>query len=146
MNKEERKAKIDELNQKIAKLGENAVDTVKLTGMYAKDELEEKAKKHKGNINALKENIKILTEKAKGKASAELLKAQMNMDVAKEKIEAQKQAFDKAQMEEYICDVIDYAEACVEISILAAEEAQLATLEAIAASVEYDEKYGNNEE
>ena len=146
MSKEEMKAKLDELDKKMSELGENAVDTVKLHGMYAKEEFDEKAKKHKGNINALKENIRILAEKAKGKASSELLKAQMNIDVAKEKVQAKKEAYDKAQMEDYICDVIDYAEVCVALSILAAEEAQLATLEAIEASAEYDEKYGKSEE
>ena len=145
MSKEEMKAKLDELDKKMSELGENTIDAVKLNGMYAKEEIEEKAKKHKGNINALKENIRIFAEKAKGKASSELLKAQMNIDVAKENLKAKKEAYDKAQMEEYICDVIEYAEACVELSILAAEEAKLATLEAIDASVEYDEKYGNQE-
>ena len=37
----------------------------------------------------------------------------------------------------------EYASACAELSILAAEEAKLAALEAVAAEKEYDEKYGN---
>ncbi len=37
--------------------------------------------------------------------------------------------------------MIDYADACVELSLLAAEEAQLAILEAISATAEYEEKF-----
>ena len=67
----------------------------------------------------------------------------MNMDVAKENLVAKKEDYDKYKMEEYINDTVEYAEACVELSILAAEEAKLATLEAIEASKEYEDKYGN---
>ena len=67
----------------------------------------------------------------------------MNMDVAKENLAAKKEAYDKYKMEEYINDTVEYTEACVELSILAAEEAKLATLEAIEASKEYEDKYGN---
>ena len=38
--------------------------------------------------------------------------------------------------------VTEYASACIELSILAAEEAKLAKLEAIKAEEEYNEKYG----
>ena len=51
----------------------------------------------------------------------------------------------RQDLENYIEDVTEYASACIELSILAAEEAKHATLEAIAAQQEYDEKYGNEE-
>ena len=148
MNKEEMKAKIDELNEKMKDLGEktkDSIDTAKIKSMYAKDKIDEMASESKSNLNALKENFRILSEKAKGKASSELLKAQMNIDVAKEELAAKKEAHDKASLENYIEDVTEYASACIELSILAAEEAKHATLEAIAAQQEYDEKYGNEE-
>ena len=146
MNKEEMKAKIDALNAKMKDLGEktkDAVDTVKIKGMYAKDKIDEMASETKSNINAAKENFRVFSEKAKSKASSELLKAQMNIDVAKEELAAKKEAYDKASLENYIEEVIEYASACAELSILAAEEAKLATLEAVQAQNEYDEKYGN---
>ena len=146
MNKEEMKAKMDALNAKMKDLGEktkNAVDTVKIKGMYAKDKIDEMASETKSNINAAKENFRVFSEKAKSKASSELLKAQMNIDVAKEELAAKKEAYDKASLENYIEEVIEYASACAELSILAAEEAKLATLEAVQAQNEYDEKYGN---
>lgn len=148
MNKEEMKAKIDELNEKMKDLGEktkDSIDTAKIKSMYAKDKIDEMASESKSNLNALKENFRILSEKAKGKASSELLKAQMNIDVAKEELAAKKEAHDKASLENYIEDVTEYASACIELSILAAEEAKHATLEAIAAQQEYDKKYGNEE-
>ena len=148
MNKEEMKAKMDALNAKMKDLGEktkDAVDTVKIKGMYAKDKIDEMASETKSNINAAKENFRVFSEKAKSKASSELLKAQMNIDVAKEELAAKKEAHDKASLENYIEDVTEYASACIELSILAAEEAKHATLEAIAAQQEYDEKYGNEE-
>ena len=146
MNKEEMKAKMDALNAKMKDLGEktkDAVDTVKIKGMYAKDKIDEMASETKSNINAAKENFRVFSEKAKSKASSELLKAQMNIDVAKEELAAKKEAYDKASLENYIEEVIEYASACAELSILAAEEAKLATLEAVQAQNEYDEKYGN---
>ena len=146
MNKEEMKAKMDALNAKMKDLGEktkDAVDTVKIKGMYAKDKIDEMASETKSNINAAKENFRVFSEKAKSKASSELLKAQMNIDVAKEELAAKKEAHDKASLENYIEEVIEYASACAELSILAAEEAKLATLEAVQAQNEYDEKYGN---
>ena len=93
----------------------------------------------------LKENFRIFSEKAKSKALSEILKAQMNIDVAKEELSKRKEAHDKASLEEYIKDVTEYASACAELSILAAEEAKLAALETVAAEKEYDEKYGNEE-
>ena len=148
MNKEEMKAKIDELNEKMKDLGEktkDSIDTAKIKSMYAKDKIDEMASESKSNLNALKENFRIFSEKAKGKASSELLKAQMNIDVAKEELAAKKEAHDKASLENYIEDVTEYASACIELSILAAEEAKHATLEAIEVQQEYDEKYGNEE-
>ena len=148
MNKEEIRAKMEALNAKMKDLGEktkDAVDTAKIKGMYAKDQIDEMASKTKSNINATKENFRIFSEKAKGKASSELLKAQMNIDVAKKELGEKKAVHDKASLEKYIEDTTEYASACIELSLLAAEEAKLAVLEATAAQKEYDEKYGNEE-
>ena len=139
---------MDALSAKMKDLGEktkDAIDTAKIKGMYAKDKIDEMVSETKSNVNAMQENYRIFSEKAKGKASAELLKAQMNIDVAKKELEAKKEAFDKASLEGYIEEVAEYASACAELSILASEEAKLATLEAIAAQKEYEEKYGSNE-
>lgn len=148
MNKEEIKVKIEALNAKMKDLGDktkDAVDTAKIMGMEAQDKVNEAIAETKSNVNAMKENYRIYSERVKSKASSELLKAQMNIDVAKEELAAKKEAHDKASLEGYIDDVTEYAAACVELSILAAEEAKLAILEATAAQKEYDEKYGSEE-
>ena len=148
MNKGQMNAKIQELNEKMKGLGDKAKDsleTAQIAGMYAKDKVDEKILEAKSSVNAMKENYKIFSERVKGKASSELIKAKMNIDVAKANLEEKKKEHDKAQIEAYIEDTIEYASACVELSALAAEEAKLATLEAISAQAEYDEKYGNKE-
>lgn len=148
MTKEEIKLKMEALNAKMKDLGEmtkDSIDTVKIKSMYVKDKIDEMASESKSNLNAMKENFRIFSEKAKSKASSELLKAQMNINVAKEELAAKKKAHDKASLESYIEDVTEYASACVELSLLAAEEAKLAALEAVLAQQEYDEKYINEE-
>ena len=148
MNKEEIKLKMEEINKKMKDLGEktkDSIDTAKIKSMYAKDKIDEMASESESNINAMKENLRIFGEKAKGRASSELLRAQMNIDVAKKELEAKKEAHDRASMEAYIEDVTEYAAACAELSILAVEEARLAALEAASAQKEYDEKYGDKE-
>ena len=148
MNKEEMKEKMDVLKEKMKDLGEktkDGIDTAKIMGMYTKDKIDAALVETKGNVNAMKENYRIFSERAKGKASSELLKAQMNIDVAKKDLAEKKAAHDKASLEKYIEDTTEYASACIELSLLAAEEAKLAVLEAAAAQKEYDEKYGNEE-
>ena len=147
MDKEELKIKMSELNEKMKGLGEKAkdsFDTAVILGLEAKDKLDDALNETKSNLTALKENYRIFSEKAKGKASSELLKAQMNIDMAKKELEEKKELHDKEKLEEYINDMIEYASACIELSKLAAEEARLAKLEAISAQKEYEEKYGEN--
>ena len=145
MNKDEMKAKMTELNEKMKGLGAKAkdsMDTAVILGLEAKDKLNIAVDETKSNINALKESYAIYSKRAKGKASSELLKAQMNIDAAKAELAARKEAHDKEQAEKYIEDLIEYAETCIILSGLAAEEAKLAKLEATKAQKEYEEKYG----
>ena len=146
MNKEQIKSKMEALNEKMKTLGDktkDSIDTVKIKSMYAKDKVDEMTIEAKGNLNAVKENFRNFSSKAKSKATSELIKAQMNIDAAKEELAARKEAHDKASLEKYIDDVTEYASACVELSILASQEAKLAALEVVKAEQEYEEKYGN---
>ncbi len=148
MNKEELKSKMENLNEKMKYVGakiKDATDTVILTGMEAKDTLDEKVKDAKSNLESAKEQCRIVSEKSKSKISSELLKAQMNFKVAKETIEDKKEARSKEKLSKYIDDELEYAEQCVAFSLVAAEEAKLAFLEAVEAQKEYDEKYGDEE-
>ena len=146
MNKEELKNKMNALNEKLQDLAaktKDAIETAQIKGLYAKDKIDEAIADTKSNLTAATENYRLFSERAKSKASSELLKAQMNIDVAKKELEAKKEAHDKASMEAYIEELADYADACIALSALATEEAKLATLEAINAQEEYNEKYAD---
>lgn len=148
MNKEEMKMKKEALNAKMKEFEEKAkdvIDTAKIQGMYTKDKINEMILEAKSQVNAMKENYVIFSERAKGKASSELLKAKMNIDVAKKELADKKEEHDKNALASYIDEVLDYASACLELSMLAREEARLAALEAAAAEKEYEEKYGSEE-
>lgn len=145
MDKEERKQKMNEFNEKMKELNskiKDGTDTVIIAGMEAKDVLNKKVEDAKSSLEATKEQCRVIGEKGKGKISSELIKAQMNFKVAKENIEAKKEARSKEKLSKYIDDELEYAEQSIAFALLAAEEAKLAFLEAIEAQNEYDEKYG----
>ena len=148
MNKEERKQKMDEFNEKMKELNakiKDSTDILVLEGMEAKDVLGKKLKDAQSSLAATKEQCRIMGEKGKGKISSELIKAQMNLNVAKENIEKKKELHDKEKLAKYIDDKLEYAEQSVALSLLAAKEAKVAFLEALDAQMEYDEKYGEEE-
>lgn len=113
--------------------------------MEAKDVLSAKMKDAQSGLEAAKEQCRIASERGKSKISSELLRAQMNFKVAKENIQERKEAYDKEKLSKYIDNELEYAEQCVTLALLAAEEAKVAFLEAVDAQKEYDEKYGKDE-
>ncbi len=56
-----------------------------------------------------------------------------------------KEAKDKAKLEKYIENSLDYAADSIELALMAAQEAKIAFLEALEAQAEYDELYGEEE-
>ena len=137
--------KIAALNKKIdamqAKLAENA-ELYEAKKDETREQIEDEIAKMKGGVATMQENARLKEEELKGKAASEIIKARMTISAAKEKIADRKEAINKELLASYIDDTVDYAASCVELSLAAAEEAQLAMLEAIAAQKEYDEKYG----
>lgn len=145
MNKDERQQKIDEFNKSMKEFGDKVkdyTDTVAISGMYAKDAIDAKIDDAKSALAAAKENARIISERGKSKFSSALIKAQMELNVAKENIAEKKEARDKEKLSKYIDDELEYAESSLQLAFLAAQEAKLAFLEAVAAQKEYDEKYG----
>ncbi len=145
MGKAEIKAKMDELNLKMKELGEKTkdnIETLQIKGMYAKDKIDKLTNETKSNLNVMQENYRIFSEKAKSKASSELLKAQMNIDSAKVQIADWKEARNKEKLEKSIEDMIEYTEACAILSQLSAKEAEATMIEIVKAQAEYEEKYG----
>jgi hypothetical protein len=144
-----RKEKLEDLKKDISGIGDqikDSAETAQIKGMYKKDEIVEKVKESKGNVEAAKENVRRVHERGKSKFSSELLKMQMNMEETKNKFAEKKETKNKEKLEKYIDDQIEYAEDCVATSILAAREAKLAFLEALDAEMEYEEKYGEEDE
>ena len=141
--------KLEDLKKDISGIGDqikDSAETAQIKGMYKKDEIVEKVKESKGNVEAAKENVRRVHERGKSKFSSELLKMQMNMEETKNKFAEKKETKNKEKLEKYIDDQIEYAEDCVATSILAAREAKLAFLEALDAEMEYEEKYGEEDE
>ena len=148
MNKDERQQKIDEFNKSMKEFGDKVkdyTDTVAISGMYAKDAIDAKIDDAKSGLAVAKENARIISERGKSKFSSALIKAQMELNVAKENIAEKKEARDKEKLSKYIDDELEYAESSLQLAFLAAQEAKLAFLEAVAAQKEYDEKYGKED-
>lgn len=98
-----------------------------------------------GDIAAAEENIRLTKERRDSKINSLKLKAQMRAEVLKEKIAERRAAKDKAAMESYILDLLDYAQCCEQVAFAAAIEADLTLLEAAEVAAEYVEKYGETE-
>lgn len=98
-----------------------------------------------GDINAAKENYRLAKERKDSKVNAYKLQAQMKADALKAKLADRRVEKDKASMENYILDLLDYAECCQQVAFAAAIEADMALLEAAEVAADYVEKYGENE-
>ena len=137
--------KIAELNKKIDALQEKAADNAAIIDAKraaSKEQLDSEIAKAKGNVEEAKAKLDTKVDDAKTAAAAEVSRIHAKIDVAKQKIADKKEAIDRKRFEMYIDDVIAYAGSCIDVAIFAAEEAQLATLEAISAQIEFAEKYG----
>ncbi len=139
------KEKMEQAQKKMAdikaKLADKA-ETAQIAGMLAKDELDKKMEELKSNATAATESARIVAERGKGKVNSELIKAQMNIAQAKAELEEKKEAHDKHSQENYIHDLIDYAESCQSLAAQLMAESDLAMLKAETESRAYNEKYG----
>ena len=134
MNSKERKNKIDELNEELQKINEkikDSADTVIISGMYMKDDIEEKMKQATKNLNETEEEIKKINQKGKEKVQQDFSKIQNSLKETKEKIAL------------HIDDELEYARYALSIALMAAGEAKVAFLEAVDSQLEYDELYEN---
>lgn len=145
----DKKEKLENLKNEINGIGDkikDSAETAEIKGMYKKDEIEQKMKETRGNVESAKENVRLVHQRGKSKLSSELLKMQMHMEETKKKIEEKKETKNQEKLDKYIDERIEYAEDCVATAILAAKEAKLAFLEAVDAEMEYEEKYGSNDD
>ncbi len=96
----------------------------------------------KGAVNAADEDVRLVAERRDSKRNALMLRAQMNVENAKAKLAAHKDAVDKAVQEAYIEDLLDYAADCAELANAWALEAEYTLMEASAQVSDFVEKYG----
>ena len=107
--------------------------------------MDDKIATAEGNINAAKENLRLAKERTDSKIYAFKLKAQMKAEAVKQKLADKRVEKDKAAMEMYIIDLLDYAECCQQVAFAAAIEADMTLLEAAEIAADYIEKYGEPE-
>ena len=70
----------------------------------------------------------------------------MKVEALKDKVADKRTERDKAAMEAYILDLLDYAQYCQQVAFAAAMEADLTLLDAAEVAAEYVERYGEPEE
>ena len=133
------------VSQKLDQLSDAAASDLEALDEAVDEEITDVEDTVKGDINAAKENARLADERRESKVNAIKINAQMRADALKAKIDARNDAKDKASMESYILDLLDYAECCQAVAYAAAMEADMALLEAAQTAVEYKERFGDEE-
>ena len=82
-------------------------------------------------------------KQAKGKKTFTnyLNKIEESINEGRAKLADKKEARDKAKLEKYIDDRLEYTSDCIALALLAADEAKLSFIEALEAEAEYEELY-----
>ena len=146
MSEETRKARLDRFNTNVDKFQDkvNEMAEIRELNIAAKKEYV-KIKKDKAiaDRDAAKASIDGHIEKRKAQVDCQVNKVRDAIDGQKEKIQAKKDARDQKKLEKYIDEQLDYAEDCFAVALYALEEAKVAFIEAVEATIEYEEKYGN---
>lgn len=107
--------------------------------------IDEIQKQTAGDAAAAAENVRLIRERRDAKFSNARLRTEMKVNAAKEKVAERKEAFDKAAQEEWILDLLNYADGCYEMACEWAIEAEAALMEAAYEINDYTEKYGEKE-
>ncbi len=132
-------AKLEELSKKAASASEDAKAARELRDEKIKDKLSTA----KGDVEALKENIRIAGEQDRSKLGSALIKAQMTIEA---KIQDRKDAKDKKRLEAYMDAQVNYIYDCFEAATYLIADGQLAILETLAAAAEYEERFAKEDE
>ena len=104
--------------------------------------LAELEKKTAGDFAAAEENARLIRERRDAKCSNAKLRTEMKVNAAKEKVAERKEARDKAAQEQWIVDLLAYAEGCYEMAYAWALEAEYTLMEAAYEIDYYNEKFG----
>ena len=142
MKKEEIAAAIDEINADLDELDAALAEDMAEYDAAVDAAIDDDIATIEGDINAAEENLRLAKERKDSKIYAFKLKAQMKANALKQKIADRRAEKDKAAMENYILDLLDYAEACQQVAFAAAIEADMTLLQAAEVAAEYNEKFG----
>ena len=105
----------------------------------------EQVARAKGDIATAEENARLIREQRENKLDTAKLRTQMKVNNAKAKIAAHKEAIDKAAQEEWILDLLEYANGCYEMAYAWAMEAEYTLSEAAYEIDYYNERFGTKE-
>ena len=145
MKKEQNAAAIDSINADLDELDAAVAEDFAEFDAALNAEIDDQIATVQGDLAAAEENSRLAKERRNSKIYAIKLKAQMKAEALKEKVADKRKERDKAAMESYILDLLDYAQYCQQIAFAAAIEADLTLLEAAEIAAEYVEKYGEPE-
>lgn len=132
MDSEEIKERLGDL-EAAAEMLDEAVDA----------EIDEGLASAEGRISAVRENARLAGEKLRSKISSATIRAQMNVNAAREKIADKRDAADQEKAAQRIMDLLDYADECQDLAANASAEAERAMLEAAQEAIAYRKKYGD---
>ena len=99
-----------------------------------------------GDFAVAEENARMIRERRDAKCSNARLRTEMKVKAAKEKIAVRKEELDKAAQEDWILDLLDYANSCYEMAYAWALEAEYTMMEAAYEIDYYTKRFGPDEE
>lgn len=99
-----------------------------------------------GDFAVAEENARMIRERRDAKCSNARLRTEMKVNAAKEKIAVRKEELDKAAQEDWILDLLDYANSCYEMAYAWALEAEYTMMEAAYEIDYYTKRFGSDEE
>ena len=99
-----------------------------------------------GDFAVAEENARMIRERRDAKCSNAKLRTEMKVKAAKEKIAVRREELDKAAQEDWILDLLDYANSCYEMAYAWALEAEYTMMEAAYEIDYYTKRFGSDEE
>lgn len=99
-----------------------------------------------GDFAVAEENARMIRERRDAKCSNAKLRTEMKVKAAKEKIAVRREELDKAAQEDWILDLLDYANSCYEMAYAWALEAEYTMMEAAYEIDYYTKRFGPDEE
>lgn len=125
----------------------NALNDAEKFGNESKENIESEISNVKSNLTTLKNNLTTMASEAADEAMKDIANTQADIEKAieetKKEIEKYKTEKNKDMQKKYIEYLLNYANACSDLSVAVANEAKVAYLDAVAAQIDYVKEYGS---